>query len=238
MVSVTPSPKPTGTERIKMMSSPRVTISVGPKKKCYSLPKDLLCYHSPYFGNYFNCKGVKAQKLELLDDHVEDFDALVDYILNRTIPAQKHANTKRNIEGNKATITQCLRFLVYANRYELGDVSEVIYEPLHKALYDLAHHKRRIDAGDLSIDTNKSGQRCGVDGDDLEIVFRTCPAESRLRALMAQAALSFSGPRGLKEWAEQIENVPGFAGELMEQLASSFVRQSWVDPLTKQRKNY
>ncbi len=62
-------------------------------------------------------------------------------------------------------------------------------------------------------------------------MFRICLAENCLRVLMAQAALSLSGPRGLKKWAEQIEDATGFTGQLMDQLASSFARQSWVDPL-------
>ncbi|KAF8864055.1 hypothetical protein BDZ45DRAFT_737496 [Acephala macrosclerotiorum] len=216
-------------ERNKMQSSTNVTVAVGPKKKLYFLPKSIISYYS----SYFQCAFENAKKLELLDEETENFDVIVDYMMRNIIPGEKNANSKRTIEGNKDTIAQCLRFLGSADKYEMGDVSEVLYGPLSKAICDLSFHKRR---GNSPIRSSKAQQPCGIEGSEIERIFSLCPAGSRLRTLTAQAALSFSGPQALDTWAEQTENIPGFAGELMGQLATSFYCQQWMDPVIKQKR--
>lgn len=214
-----------------MFSGPRVTILVGPKKKQYSFPKQLLRHYSSFFAAYFSY----STKLEMPEENVNDFEVLVEYIMRSTIPAQKNADTKRTVEGNKATIAQCLNFLECAQRFELGDVSEVLYGPFSKAVSDLACHKRRMD-GSSSSRTTKKVPQCGIQGEDIERVYSLCSAGGRLRTLVAQAALSYSGPQALHQWAEQTQNIPEFAAELIAQLATSFARQSWMDPVTKQSR--
>ncbi|CZR54511.1 uncharacterized protein PAC_04395 [Phialocephala subalpina] len=229
-MSSTTSPKMLTTqERTKMQSSTSLTVAVGPKKKLYFLPKSIV---SHYYSPHFACTLENTKKLELLGETTDNFDVIVDYMMRNIIPGEKNANSKRTIDDNKDTIAQCLRFLEFADKYELGDVSEVLYGPLSKAICDLSFHKKRGD----SPRSSKVQKQCGIEGSDIERIFSLCPAGSRLRTLAAQASLSFSGPQALDTWSEQTENVPGFAGELMGQLATSFQRQQWMDPVIKQKR--
>lgn len=217
------------------MSGSRIVLHVGRNKNYYSIPKELLCYHSPYFRDASNSTQGKGQKFKLPNDNAEDFDLLIDYITRGTIPGTT-PDTKRTIEGNKAAISKCLRFLNITNKYSLGDLSEFLYDLLHKALCDLANHKHRNDIVDMKR-IAKSGLRCGVEGTDIESVFELCLAGNRLRTLMAQSALSFCGLKGLKVWDEQTNNVQGFAGEPVDQLVAGFTRQVGIEPFTKRQRS-
>ncbi|KUJ12713.1 uncharacterized protein LY89DRAFT_785306 [Mollisia scopiformis] len=227
MASCTSYKMMSAAERNKMLSGPRTVLLVGPNRKYYGLPTQLICRMSPHLARLV--AESKGQKLELLKENVEEFNVLVEFMLRGVIPG---ANAKRSIEGNKSTIDQCLRFLESAYKYQIGDVSDVVFEPLLKAFLDLTNHKYRNDSNDMKR-IAKSGIRCGIEANDIETIFELCPPGNRLRTLATQAALSYSGPEGVNIWDEQMENVSGFATELMDQVVAGFSRHSWVEPLTK-----
>jgi hypothetical protein len=72
------------------MSSPRVDIYVGPEKKHYSVPKEIICSQSDYFRRCFNggSKEAEEQKLYLDEDKVEDFEILLEYVLSGQVTTQ------------------------------------------------------------------------------------------------------------------------------------------------------
>lgn len=68
----------------------QVVIYVGPEKKDYS-PKSLLCHYSPVFCDWFEVKmedGDEPKKTlpdDNVDDNVDDFEVLVEYMLNGNV---------------------------------------------------------------------------------------------------------------------------------------------------------
>ncbi|KAH9222811.1 hypothetical protein DL95DRAFT_380561, partial [Leptodontidium sp. 2 PMI_412] len=96
------------------MSGPKVDVIVGKDKKHYSLPKDLLCYHSRYFDRCFNggFKEAEEQKLELLEDSVEDFEILLEFMLQGSVPDVIHT---------RGTVATCMDMIAYADKFAMGE---------------------------------------------------------------------------------------------------------------------
>ncbi|PVH86916.1 hypothetical protein DL98DRAFT_582234 [Cadophora sp. DSE1049] len=156
--------KPTAVELLKLMSGPRVDVYVGKDKKHYSLPKDLLCYHSTYFDRCFNgeFKEAKESKLELLEDDVEDFEILLEYLLRGSLQLDDI-----KVKGEAAKLNDmCRRYmelLEYADKYNMHHgIGELLYEPLKARL---AYDNRILPR-------------------DVELVFRVLRKGNKLRELI------------------------------------------------------
>jgi hypothetical protein len=187
-------------------------------------------HYSPVLNGIVNATTHKI--VEVPGETAEKFELLVDFISKGTIPGTKDLH---DLSGQKANVKQCIAFLEVAEEYSLGDASELLYDPLHKALKTLSLIKARNSKQDLEL-ADRMDWRCGIEDSDIEGVFHLCPAKSPLRALIAQAALSYSGPQDLKQWEGQMNDIPGFAVALIEQCISGFARQNFRDPFTKREK--
>lgn len=197
------------------MSGPKVDIYVGQDRKHYSVPKDLLCYYSPYFDSCFNgdFKEAKEQKLELLDDDVEGFEFLLEYILHAAFEEIEIPET----EGNKQRVERCLKFLEYTDKYSMREAHHVIAEPLRRAL-DLAFppirtDKRRIKPVDVELVWRR------IKPIDVELVYRASPVGSRVRKIIINDIFKYQGHKGY-EFREQETEIPGFAVDVLNEIRS------------------
>ncbi|KAF7879768.1 uncharacterized protein EAF02_007938 [Botrytis sinoallii] len=96
--------RPTTELYIKMVVGPKVNIVVGPEKKSFELPKDLLAYYSPVFDRSFNGNFIEGQT-----------------------------------QNNGIARIYCERFRSsgrYADKYDLGDVSTLVYDALRTTLIE------------------------------------------------------------------------------------------------------
>ncbi|TEY51226.1 hypothetical protein BOTCAL_0269g00090 [Botryotinia calthae] len=194
--------RPTKDLYIKMVMGPQANIVVGPEKKSFALPIDLLSYYSPVFYRAFygNFIEVQTQIMELPEDNVENFEILVDYIFHHSV-GDKLSISKNGPHAAERYIS----FLKYADLYDLGDVSTLVYDPLRSALIE--------------------GGPSGFKSSFIEVVFSLTKDGSCLRALMADAALSFQGEyleihlNSVKiSFAKQEAEVEGFGLALYRQL--------------------
>lgn len=148
----------------------------------------------------------------LPEDHIGDFDAMIDFVIKGSVD-----DALSTEKWGEETIERCVSFLVYAKKYGLGRVDDLVYGSLKKAV------------------TGKDSR--GLRGDHIERVFDLTSEASSLRVLITQAALSLGG--GLKggSYRKQEKGVPGFAAEYLDQLrmASSYI--SWKDPLQKEDRD-
>lgn len=206
-----------------MITGPRVDVYVGTTKKHYCLPKLLLCHYSDFFDCCFNGEFIEGQtqKLNLPEDEVVDFEVLLEYMLYGNMP-----RPLKMVEKGPAAVKRCMDFLVYADKYNLGVICDgAIYKPLKAALTEnyttpTVNNKIRV-KGPPKITAIEIG-----------LTFRIAPAGSSLRKLVAQASLSAIGVHKSCKFAEQEEQIDGFASEFLQQLVSSVERLTWRDPLT------
>ncbi|TGO87130.1 hypothetical protein BPOR_0248g00040 [Botrytis porri] len=199
--------RPTTELYIKMVLGPKVNIVVGPEKKSFELPKDLLAYYSPVFDRSFNGNFIEdqTQTMELPEDTVEDFEVLVEYVFHHGV-GDKLSISKH---GQHAA-EHCISFLKYADKYDLGYVSTLVYGALRPALID--------------------GGASAFNSSFIEVVFSLTEDGNCLRELMADAALSFQGEtlgnyrKSVKiNFEKQEAEVEGFTSALYRQLKQSGV---------------
>jgi hypothetical protein len=122
-----------------------------------------------------------------------------------------------------------MNFIRYADKYNLAEAAEVVYEPLKEALQQSAREDKPI-----KLDCKPRAPR--ILPSDVELIFGVMPAGSRLRSLAAQGALSHTGM--LAGYLKQERDVDGFAAELLVQIRASIQSDTmWIDPvLGVQRK--
>ena len=72
---------------LNFASSKVITILVGPSKASYTLHKDLLCAHSPFFERCLSSGFLERQKdqVELPEDSPEVFEHLIDWVYRRDV---------------------------------------------------------------------------------------------------------------------------------------------------------
>jgi hypothetical protein len=178
---------------VRKISSPKVEILLGPKKKIYSVPKDLLCYYSNYFDRCFNGGFMEAthQMLILEEDAIADFELLLDYILTGSIAAHFDQS-----QSDEAALNKCMTFIEYADKYDVADVGLAVYDALMKILHC---------NGSVVLKPTH-----------IEIVYAAFPKGHRLRTLIASTAMKavFGNERLYKQ---QVQDVDGFAAEVILQ---------------------
>jgi hypothetical protein len=116
-----------------------------------------------------------------------------------------------------------MNFIRYADKYNLAQAAEVVYEPLKEAL----QHSYR-DGKPIKLVWEPRAPR--ISPSDIELIFGVMPAGSRLRSLAAQGALSNNGM--LVGYLKQEEEVDGYAAELLVQIRASIKSDGkWTDPI-------
>jgi hypothetical protein len=116
-----------------------------------------------------------------------------------------------------------MNFIRYADKYNLAEAAEVVYEPLKEALQQSAREGKPI-----KLICKPRAPR--ISPSDIELIFGVMPAGSRLRSLAAQGALSFTGMQA--GYLKQEREVDGFAAELLVQIRASVKTDTkWTDPI-------
>ncbi|CAG8950608.1 hypothetical protein HYFRA_00002817 [Hymenoscyphus fraxineus] len=249
MASRTSSVKrPTLSECLRMIDGPKVDIFVGPTRKHFSLPKLLLCHYSKFFDACLNggFREAKEQKLDLPEDEVRYFEALLEVMLQgNTTPrfGSQYLDALKAMDASsapkdatkslKALKNECLELLQYADKYNLSEMaSDMVYDSLyfiwispHHVLDSLfAYHEPRLhprhnrpSIGSLYLPP--TGNPLIIQEEDIEIIYRIAPPNHRLRDLVIRAVISCSVDSEGNfndKFQHQKEEVVGFARDLLD----------------------
>jgi hypothetical protein len=177
-----------------MFAGPKVDIYVGPQSKHFSLPKDILCYHSSYFDRCFNggFKEAKEKKLVLTEDRVEHFQHILDYMF-------RNGGDPINIKGDwKLKMNYYMEFIEYIGKYDLLGAFQMVSDDLNVIIGE----------------ANKLSMR--LDPAHIEVVFRVFPDGHPLRASVTMMAVRHGFVEGFYTTQEKMVN--GFAAEILTQL--------------------
>jgi len=169
------------------MDGPRVDIYVGPEKKHYRLPKNLLCYFSEYFDRCFNgyFTETQTQKLTLEEDRVDFFEVLLRYMKGGGVICE-HAMTVSEHTTGEAGYMECWEFIEFADKFFLGDAISALYSSLE---FVLPIYRNDTPAG-VRL---REYQVKKVDASDVKTVFRITSPKNPVRQLFATAALVGAG---------------------------------------------
>jgi hypothetical protein len=193
------------------MSSPRVDIYVGPEKKHYSVPKEIICSQSDYFKRCFNggFKEAEEQKLYLDEDKVEDFEILLEYVLCGQVTTQI-----RNEYQTSTSYLKCFEFIAYADKYGLGEAGIAVHDALRDLLQWDPHPLRP---------------------EHIELVFRATSKHHPIRDLIAKTALKRVVENStLKKLADEHD---AFAADILRMLLAASTKQAVKNPLEQAIRN-
>ncbi|KAK0124404.1 hypothetical protein ONS95_009365 [Cadophora gregata] len=114
----------------KIASGRWVDLIVGPEKKEYKLPADILAHYSPFFNAAINGPFQEGQGglITLPEDHTGDIEAFVDFVITGSVDDALDVDKW----GDEA-IERCVSFLVYAKKYDLDSVDDLVYRSLKQA---------------------------------------------------------------------------------------------------------
>ncbi|KAI9050117.1 hypothetical protein LZ554_006258 [Drepanopeziza brunnea f. sp. 'monogermtubi'] len=180
----------------KMLSGPKVDIYVGKNKKHYNLPKELLCYYSPYFDRCFNGESKEVN---------EGAEART---LRRRRGGFRNATrirTPRHIRevttgAHKLPVGRRLKFLEYADKYGIA-YPVLVVDPLRKPL-----SKRKLD----------KRRSARVTPGDIELIYRATHSGSQIRTFAVQDILSSGGGIRGHSFEKEEREIPEFAAELLD----------------------
>ncbi|EDN92991.1 predicted protein [Sclerotinia sclerotiorum 1980 UF-70] len=154
----------------------------------------------------------------LPEDSTDDFEVLVEYILRHEI---SYTLSISNCGTN--TAQRCISFLRFADKYDLGNISNAVYNVLRPAL--VKYGKNYFKASYI------------------EDMFALTRTGDRLRELMADAAISFGGIELLRAFGwpglfhEQESEVKGFSPVLFQQLMKATLTIKIMDPFSNESKD-
>ncbi|KAI9641178.1 hypothetical protein NHQ30_009978 [Ciborinia camelliae] len=213
--------KPTYESYLQMAAGPKVELLVGPERKSFKLPKELLSHYSPVFDRCFEgqFREGQTQIMELPNDTVDDIEVLIEYILYNTV-----ADALSITNCGKKTVERCISFFLFADKYDLGDVSTLIYSALRPALI-------------------KYGEGCFKE-QYIEDVFNLTEDGNCLRELVVDAAISLESIKiieGIKLKPKAVQAIAKKVEGFTEALFYRFMEHSrftiLLDPFTLKERS-
>lgn len=185
----------------RLLSGPTIDFYVGPERRQWSLHRNLLCHHSPYFESEFlgneASKGPKRSgehKIDLPDQDPAGFELLVKWLYQGTLDDTSDMTDEKKYDYSVA----CHKLYLLCNKFEM---------PILK---------------NESIDRYRQGlleAQLVPDAEEINEIYRSSPVGSPFRKLMAQiAARQIMDPDSDKD-AESYKNCfkdnPDFAVEMI-----------------------
>jgi hypothetical protein len=144
----------------------------------------LLCHYSDFFDSCFNGGFVETptQTLFLPDDRVEDFQILLEFMLRGDSPGSikfSEVSTRAADFKIPSLLERSFDFIRYADKYNLAEAAEVVYEPLQQALS--YQHK---DGNPTKMIAKLGKWALRIAPSDVELIFRVMPVGSKGRTLV------------------------------------------------------
>ncbi|KAL2074348.1 hypothetical protein VTL71DRAFT_8126 [Oculimacula yallundae] len=203
---------------LELLKSETIKIYIGPEQKLYTVPRELICYHSTVLKTHFD----------------KETPVRSDIPFKRPKHVRNNAKHLYDCLPDREAIDECIALLDYADKLDMADmVSEVVFEIIRHAVRNLMTPPT---AASNTI-PRREVPKGGFTGEDIKVVFRATKADNALRLLVAQDVLSRQGLKGVAFKDEEI-NVPGFAAEVLDQFRESASFWAWTDPMNGLQRTY
>lgn len=151
----------------RLLSGPTIDFYVGEERRHWSLHRNLLCHHSPYFESEFltskTSKSSSRPELELPDQDPAGFELLVKWLYQGTLDDTSDMTDEKKYDYSVA----CHKLYLLCNKFDL---------PILR---------------NESIDRYRQGlleAQLVPDAEEINEIYRSSPAGSPFRKLMAQIA--------------------------------------------------
>lgn len=146
----------------RLLSGPTVDFFIGPERQQWSIHRNLLCHHSPYFEAEFLNNEVPKQKLDLPDENPAGFELLVKWLYQGRLDDMGNMTDEKKYDYSVA----CHKLYMLCDKFDLPLKNE-------------------------AIDRYRQGLREAQlvpDAEEINDIYRSSPVGSPFRKLMAQIA--------------------------------------------------
>lgn len=190
--------------RQRLLSGPMVDIYVGKERKQWSLHRNLLCHHSPYFETELLGHEVPkkqrddgSNKLELLDDDPRGFELLVKWLYQ----GQLDDATEMDNDEKYGYAVACHKLYLLSSKFSMPHLSNLAMDA----------YRQNLNAAHLVPDP-----------DEINDIYRSSPPGSPFRRLMTKiAARQIMDPevdKDAESYRAAFENNPDFAVEMVNSI--------------------
>ncbi|KAI4729820.1 hypothetical protein E4T49_02416 [Aureobasidium sp. EXF-10728] len=197
----------------ELLSGPTIDFYVGQERRHWSLHRNLLCHHSPYFESEFladtTTKSSQRSELELPDQDPTGFELLVKWLYQGTLDDTSDMTDEKKYDYSVA----CHKLYLLCNKFDLPVLRNE------------------------SIDLYRQGlleAQLVPDAEEINDIYRSSPVGSPFRKLMAQiAARQIMDPDSEKD-AESYRNCfkdnPDFAVDMVNAIKAGTGGMLFDDP--------
>jgi hypothetical protein len=119
-----------------------VNVMTGKEKVVYTIHKDLLCYHSPYFHRALNGSFVEAIRQEVELEHIEHdvFGLFVHWIYREKIEEKRFDNPQDSTIIEQTTDEQLIKLWSLADYLQVPKLQNAVVEHMWLRLEELDVH--------------------------------------------------------------------------------------------------
>lgn len=194
------------TLRKRLLAGPTVDIFVGPERRHWTLHRNLLCHHSPYFetellGNEVPKKGSPRQNtLELLDDDPRGFELLVKYLYQGSLEDVMDMTDNEKYDYAVA----CHKLYLLCDKFDMVLLKNIAMD----------RYRRGLNEAQLVPDP-----------EEINDIYRSSPVNSPFRKLMVKIAarqiMDGEVDKDAESYRKCFENNPDFAVEMVNAIRYS-----------------
>lgn len=201
--------------RKRLLAGPTVDIYVGGEKRHWSLHRNLLCHHSPYFEHELVGHEVPKKtkggenKLELPEDDPKGFELLVKWLYQGTLAEVDGLTDEEKYEYAVA----CFKLYLLCDKFDMTQLKNAAMDRYRRALHEA---------------------QLVPDPDEINEIYRASSVNSPFRRLMMKiAARQIMDPevdKDAESYRKCFENNPDFAVEMVNAIRYSSGGMLFADP--------
>lgn len=151
----------------RLLSGPTIDFYVGEERRHWSLHRNLLCHHSPYFESEFldtaPPKASKKSELDLPDQDPAGFELLVKWLYQGTLDDTSDMTDEKKYDYSVA----CHKLYLLCNKFDIPNLKNESIDRYRQGLLEA---------------------QLVPDADEINDIYRSSPTGSPFRKLMAQIA--------------------------------------------------
>lgn len=200
----------------RLLSGPTVDFYIGPDKRHWSVHRNILCYHSPYFENEFlghevskAAKKSGEQKLELPDEDPAGFALLLKWMYHGTLEDMSQMTDEQKYDYSVA----CHKLYMLCDRFDLPLLKNICLDRYRQGLQEA---------------------QLVPDAEEINDIYRRSPAGSPFRKLMTQiAARQIMDPdteKDAESYRKCFEDNPDFAVDMVNAIKIGTGGMLFTDP--------
>ena len=201
----------------RLLSGPTIDFYVGSERRHWSLHRNLLCHHSPYFEAEFLGNEVSKATIKLPDQDPAGFELLVKWLYQGSLDDVSDMTDEKKYDYSVA----CHKLYLLCDKFDMPQLRNVSIDQYRQGLFEA---------------------QLVPDAEEINDIYRRSPPGSPFRKLMAQiAARQIMDPDSDKDAASYrncFADNPEFAVDMVNAIKAGTGGMLFEDPTDSDQCDY